>query len=156
MPRPQGKAIAREERLTRIAALLAENPKLSQRELAALVGVGKSQIDRDIDALQSEWGRERLEFRDRLIEGHHWELVKLFNAIRKKALDPNREAQHLDISAAVKILESDRKLLGLDGPIKIQDVTELPDDELAGRAKRILERLNAGGSSDSSGVHSQE
>lgn len=54
----------------------------------------------------------------------------------------------------VKLLEREAKLLGLDGPVKFKDESEIPDDELLSRVEKVKARLDAAGTAGDGGVSS--
>lgn len=52
----------------------------------------------------------------------------------------------------VKLLEREAKLLGLDGPVKFKDESEIPDDELLNRVAKAQARIDAAGAARDDGV----
>ncbi len=146
-------------RRARVAELLLLE-KLSIRDIAERltaegIAVTKSTIDRDVAELRAGWRSESSTAYSEHIEAQLGELKALKDAIRAEALNKKSEKQMLAIDRMVKLLEREAKLLGLDGPVKFKDESEIPDDELIRRVERAKARIDAAGAAGDDGVPSE-
>lgn len=103
-------------------------------QIAERLGVGKSTIGRDVQAIRKGWRGEARTSIQEHIEAHLGELAALKDAIRKDALNTKSEKQLAAIDRMVKLLEREAKMLGLDQPAKSEvavDLSKLSPEKLA-------------------------
>lgn len=130
MATQKGTKAKREERLTKVSALL--KARYSYRQMARELGVSKSQIAKDVKTLFERWREEGMRNIDRQVA---MDLKTIDEAMQR--LYPNLQSGDPEaIRTMLKCMERRAKLLGLDaperreisgpggGPIPVQDMTE--------------------------------
>lgn len=113
-----------EQRRKIVAANLQSG--LSITKIAEALGVSKATVSADAKAIYREWKADRNICVDAILES---ELSRLDRALA--AIWPSVCKGHLTaIDRMLRIQERRAKYLGLDAPTRIQDVSNLSDEEL--------------------------
>lgn len=107
-------------------------------EIAEELGVSKSTIQSDLDALHEEWHHERILNTDRV---KALELRRLDEATML-AIEMIRAKELSAIDRLVKVTEQRSKLLGLNSPERHEVVGDLSPTAVAARVKEIFGKVD--------------
>ena len=124
----QASKVAIEERRTEVIKLTLQG--FDPQEIAAQLGYSKNTVWCDIAKMRKAWAEARLESMEAYVDQELAHLNKLKQEAMEVLNEGDKELALKAIDRLIKLSESRAKLLGLNAPVKIEDVTKYSEEEL--------------------------